>query len=201
MINEFIYLKVPEKWKVIYDSLLIKMAELGTDLLIECNASCKGVDKEYIACWNMFQAACAAYEFKEFKKADTLIKFIATKLKINLDDYKHLFVYYGTSEIFDLNDFVLTVANKDSEYKLDIHRFNSIIDNSFFITQNTYYHFILVPSDVTFIEGRYGKGHLQTVINYEEHDVIINDINYKLYLYYSPVGGFDEKVLLTFKTA
>lgn len=201
MIKEYIYLKVPEKWKVVYDALLIKMAELGTDLLVECNASCKGVDKEYIACWNMFQAACAAYELKEFKKADTLIKFITTKLNIDIDDYKPLCIYYGTSDTFDINDFEEEVVKENGKYNADIHKLLSIIDNTLIINQDKHYHYIIVPDKVTFIEGKYGIPGFETIINYQTYDVVINDIEHKLYLYYSPVGGFDEKVILKFTTA
>ena len=80
--EDYIYLKIPVAWKDVYEALLLKMSELGTDLLVECHASCKGVDKEYIACWNMFEAACAVYNLGETNKATTLIKFISTKLKV-----------------------------------------------------------------------------------------------------------------------
>ena len=82
----YIYLKIPTSWKLVYDKLLVKMANLGEDLLKECNASCTGENREYIACWNMFQAACAAFEIGEYSKANTLISFICAKLEISLID-------------------------------------------------------------------------------------------------------------------
>lgn len=200
MIKEYIYLKVPEKWKVVYDALLIKMAELGTDLLVECNASCKGVDKEYIACWNMFQAACAAYELKEFKKADTLIKFITTKLNIDIDDYKPLCIYYGTSDEFNIAEFEEEVVKENGKYDIYPHSLLSIVDNSFIINQDKQYHYILVPYKVTFVGGKYDNENIEIDIEYEEYDVVINDIEYKLYLYSSPVGSISENIILTFTT-
>lgn len=200
MIKEYIYLKVPEKWKVVYDALLIKMAELGTDLLVECNASCKGIDKEYIACWNMFQAACAAYELKEFKKADTLIKFITTKLNIDIDDYKPLCVYYGTSNTFDINDFEEEIVKENGKYDIYPHSLLSIVDNSFIINQDKQYHYVLVPYKVRFVGGKYDNENIEIDIEYEEYDVVINDIEYKLYLYSSPVGSIGENIILTFTT-
>lgn len=201
MFNEYIYLKVPEKWKAVYDSLLIKMAELGTDLLIECNASCKGVDKEYIACWNMFQAACTAYELKEFSKANTLIKFICTKLKINLEDYSVKHVYHCISHTLDIDSFVKDVLNPNGPYNFETHSLLTVIDKTIEINQTDHYQLILIPDDdnISIAEAKYGIPGLWSTIEYNKiTNIVIDDISYTLYYYYSPVGKFDEKVYVTF---
>lgn len=199
MLKQYIYLKVPNQWKAVYDALLLKMAELGTDLLVECNASCKGTDKEYIACWNMFQAACAAYELQEYKKADVLIKFICTKLNLDINMYETAEIYYGISNTFDINDFETEVIKPNGKYDLDVHSILSSIDKRFIIHQTDYYHYVVVPENVDFIEGSYGKPGFKTIINYQVYDIVLNNINYKLYLYYSPVGAFNEPIALTFE--
>lgn len=83
---KFTYLKVPCKYKCIYNQLLIKLSELGVDILNDCNAVCGGKNKYIITCWNMFQAACASYELGEEKKADLLMNYIKAQLKIKCEE-------------------------------------------------------------------------------------------------------------------
>lgn len=97
--NLWYYMKVPIQYKYIYDKLLIKLADIGTDLLKECNASCKGENKEFLACWNMFQAACAAYNNHEIDKANLLIKFISAKIGIGtIEDIVNVKIGYSADD-------------------------------------------------------------------------------------------------------
>lgn len=80
-----VVMTIPTTWLDVYNELLNYLANMGIDLLTECNASCKGSNKEYLACWNMFQVACAIYNNagEETSETDTLLHFIRTKLGIN----------------------------------------------------------------------------------------------------------------------
>ena len=78
----YIYLTVPEQYKCVYEKLLIKLSDLGIDIVKDCGATCRGINRNVINCWNMFQAACAAYTLGEEKKAHLLIHYINTQLQL-----------------------------------------------------------------------------------------------------------------------
>lgn len=80
--NEEIYLKIPTQYYSVYKTLLIKLSDLGEDLLKECSCDSNTKTKYIINCWNMFQAACAAYYLNETKKAELLINYITKQLKV-----------------------------------------------------------------------------------------------------------------------
>lgn len=78
----YIYLTVPEQYKCVYEKLLIKLSDLGIDIVKDCGATCRGINRSVINCWNMFQAACAAYTLGEEKKAHLLMHYINTQLQL-----------------------------------------------------------------------------------------------------------------------
>ena len=196
LLTNYIYLKIPTSWKLVYDKLLVKMANLGEDLLKECNASCTGENREYIACWNMFQAACAAFEIGEYSKANTLISFICAKLEISLIDTT-LIVYTGCT-----NDFRISQLKT---YSLESHPIISDVDLDFCIAHNKQYHFVMVPTGIKLINSKYGPIGFETDIYsddestlYRKDYVTIDGIDYTIYIYYSPVGEIDEPIKLKF---
>lgn len=85
--GNFVYLVVPEKYKCVYDKLLIKMSDLGIDMIKDCGATCRGINRHVINCWNMFNSACAAYSIGEEKKADLMINYINAQLRLNCPYY------------------------------------------------------------------------------------------------------------------
>ena len=91
--NPFIYLTVPYRYNCVYQKLLRKLSDLGIDILNDCGATCRGINRNIINCWNMFQAACGAYALGEEKKADLLINYINVQLKFGCplfyDENKH----------------------------------------------------------------------------------------------------------------
>lgn len=82
----YIYLVVPAKYECVYTKLLVKMTDLGIDLLKDCASTCRGINRQVLNCWNMFQAACCAYELGEYKKADLLINYVNASLKFACQD-------------------------------------------------------------------------------------------------------------------
>lgn len=83
----FIYLVVPSKYNCVYEKLLVKLSDLGIDIVKDCGATCRGINRHVINCWNMFQSACAAYSLNEVKKADLLINYVNEQLKLNCPYY------------------------------------------------------------------------------------------------------------------
>ena len=84
---EYVYMRIPAEYVCIYHKILVLFAEFGIDMLDDCNASCKDVNKNIINCFNMFNAAIAARQLGNFKLANNLIKYIESQLNI---DYKEL---------------------------------------------------------------------------------------------------------------
>ena len=69
----YTYLDVPSKYNCVYKRLLIKLSDLGVDMIKDCTSTCKGINRQVINCWNMFQSAMAAYQLGQDKLAETLL--------------------------------------------------------------------------------------------------------------------------------
>lgn len=78
----YIYLTIPEQYKCVYEKILVKLSDLGIDIVKDCGATCRGINRSVINCWNMFQAACAAYNLGEEKKAHLLMHYINVQLNL-----------------------------------------------------------------------------------------------------------------------
>lgn len=81
MEEEYIYIKIPQEYYKVYKNILIVLADYGEDMLYDCKASCASKNQDIVDCYNMFNAAIAAKELGKDKLAETLIKYITTKLK------------------------------------------------------------------------------------------------------------------------
>lgn len=83
----YTYLDVPSKYNCVYKKLLIKLSDLGVDMIKDCTSTCKGINRQVINCWNMLQSACAAYTLGYWKQADLLINYINSSLQFGCDEY------------------------------------------------------------------------------------------------------------------
>ena len=101
--GEYIYFTIPLRYKCVYDKLLTKMAELGLDLIKDCNAICNTPNKHLITCWNMFQAGCAAYNENQIKIADFIINYVNEQLCFNCDIFISNYIYIGHTNISPLD--------------------------------------------------------------------------------------------------
>lgn len=77
---EFVYMTIPAKYACIYHKLLIMLADMGVDMLADCQAGCNGRNKNVMSCWNMFQAACASYQLGLEKRAETLLNYVKAQI-------------------------------------------------------------------------------------------------------------------------
>ena len=85
-----IYLVVPVKYRCTYNRLLTALSDFGIDALKDCDSVCKGNKGQVIKCWNMFQAAIAAYNLGNEREADVL-KLVVKGLR-NKEIAKMLFI-------------------------------------------------------------------------------------------------------------
>ena len=79
---EYVYMTIPAKYICTYHRILIMLADYGLEMLNDCNASCKDGNRQVINCFNMFNAAVAAYKLGQTKVADTIIKYVNAKIKL-----------------------------------------------------------------------------------------------------------------------
>lgn len=84
-LDEFVYLKVPVTYQVLFENILSKMTVWGQELLDDCTASCSGNNKNILNAWNLFQAAITAYEYGNSNQANKIVNFISTSLGISND--------------------------------------------------------------------------------------------------------------------
>lgn len=96
----FIYLEIPIDYACTYHKLLTYMADYGVDAIKECDSACKGSNKSIIKCWNMFQAAIAAYSIGRKKEANLLIDYVNGQLDL---------IYKKTDFIPELNGYIYPI--------------------------------------------------------------------------------------------
>lgn len=127
----YTYLDVPSKYNCVYKKLLIKLSDLGVDMIKDCTSTCKGINRQVINCWNMFQSACAAYSLGYWKQADLLINYINSSLQFGCDEYttdeKPVFM------IFELN-IPITITGSQ---KIKYNEANFVIANREYVVEDT----------------------------------------------------------------
>lgn len=127
----YTYLDVPSKYNCVYKKLLIKLSDLGVDMIKDCTSTCKGINRQVINCWNMFQSACAAYTLGYWKQADLLINYINNSLQFGCDEYttdeKPVFT------IFELN-IPITITGSQ---KIKYNEANFVIANREYAVEDT----------------------------------------------------------------
>lgn len=127
----YTYLDVPSKYNCVYKKLLIKLSDLGVDMIKDCTSTCKGINRQVINCWNMFQSVCAAYTLGYWKQADLLINYINSSLQFGCDEYttdeKPVFM------IFELN-IPITITGSQ---KIKYNEANFVIANREYVVEDT----------------------------------------------------------------
>lgn len=97
--DKYSYLKIPLDYVCVYNKLAYCLLAYGVDIIKDCTASCKTIDKDIIKYWNLFQLAITCYDKGEVGKAEYFINYI----KANIDRiYKSNVVqnYNGANNYF-----------------------------------------------------------------------------------------------------
>lgn len=131
--NGFYLLKVPFKWKAIYNTLLRLMTKQGISIMEDCTSACSGKGKKLLACWIEFNVACASVEINQ-RSALILIQDVVNRLNTNyntdfdLDYYSTLDfeeeppkVLFGNCDFFEIDD--------------NYNTFDEIMKENYFTTQ------------------------------------------------------------------
>lgn len=77
---DYVYMTIPPAYACVYHKLLIMLADMGLDMLADCQAGCNGRNKNVMSCWNMFQSACASYQLGLQKQAETLLNYVKAQI-------------------------------------------------------------------------------------------------------------------------
>ena len=101
---DYIYTTIPAEWVCVHRKILMMMADYGEAMLKDCKASCTDRNSNIIECFNMFNAAVAAKNIGQDKKANLIINYI--KAKINQ-------IYKGV----DTSEFLTTCIDKNGTLK------------------------------------------------------------------------------------
>lgn len=206
----YVYLTVPLKYNCVYTKLLIMVSDLGIDLIKDCTSTCKGVNRQVINCWNMFQAACAAYQLGEEKKANLLINYIVAQLRLECKDAivsKPISVYIGHTDIPPFTFKNMSVADIIALPHVELNVQDEENQN-IIIKQEQSIHFVIVPDSVSLDNSEFGDvltttlwkevapadGAYRRMINNE----VVDGIHYTVYFFYSPMGSFKEDIKLNF---
>lgn len=215
--SDYMYLTIPTKYGCVYEKLLIKLSDLGVDMIKDCTSTCRGTNKLVVNCWNMFQGACASYMLGYEKQADLIIDYINKSLALGCtenggggDDpeppvYENI-MYYGHTDIapqtFEKMSIEEIFAIEDTTAKA-IRGTNA---NQFTINQEKKIHYLLIPDEtMTLVKAEYGtvlitnlwdgtKGAYKTV----NPGGIYNTIHYKVFFLYSP-QVFPDDIRITCK--
>lgn len=135
-----LYLEIPFDYLCVYHQLLNYLADFGEDALRDCDSTCKGSNKGIIQCWNMFQAAVAAYNLGQYKRANVLMKYIESQLEL---------IYKGR----DINEF-----SAGELYPVDDEGFVYGV-----VSCRNMMEFYVPTEDETFIQEIVVKGDKQTI--------------------------------------
>lgn len=96
----YVYTIIPAEWVCIHRKILMMMADYGEAMLKDCKASCSDRNSKIIECYNMFNAAVAAKNIDQDKKANLIINYI----KANIEQ-----IYKGV----DTSKFLTTCVDKN----------------------------------------------------------------------------------------
>lgn len=80
--NEIVMVELsfPQERQRLYNRLLTLFSKYGEEALKDCSATCATHNKNVVTCWNLFNAATAAYNLGEVKKANFIWDYIDRQL-------------------------------------------------------------------------------------------------------------------------
>lgn len=178
----YTYLDVPSKYNCVYKKLLIKLSDLGVDMIKDCTSTCKGINRQVINCWNMFQSACAAYTLGYWKQADLLINYINSSLQFGCDEYtideKPVFM------IFELN-IPITITGSQ---KIKYNEANFVIANREYVVEDTLTIYQVINERENIIASGLS---VNSPVKFNE--LVLNAEVGQVYIFRASVEGQDEE--------
>ena len=87
--EEMIVLSIPKEWEDTYIKLLTVISQSGEAILNDCSYGCKGDGSIMFNCWNIFQAACAAYALGNIKRANLYINYVKKQMHTDFSTKKN----------------------------------------------------------------------------------------------------------------
>jgi hypothetical protein len=178
----YTYLDVPSKYNCVYKKLLIKLSDLGVDMIEDCTSTCKGINRQVINCWNMFQSACAAYTLGYWKQADLLINYINSSLQFGCDEYttdeKPVFM------IFELNIPIIITGSQKIKY----NEANFVIANREYAVEDTLTIYRVINGRENIIASGLS---VNSPVKFNE--LVLNAEVGQVYIFRASVEGEDEE--------
>ena len=144
---KYVYMVIPSPYVCVYHNVLRLLADYGEEMLKDCKATCTQRNSGVIECWNMFNAAVAAYNLsnkneddpdKHLKLSKLLISYVTTKIKQidrNIDESSIIFPVDENGRL----EAIVTCGDKPifriSEDNMELyeHLFNDQQDEHFFL--------------------------------------------------------------------
>ena len=77
---EYVYITIPAEYICVYHRILAMLADYGEEMLEDCKATCTDKNSGVIECFNMFNAAVAARKLGKTSLANTIIKYVKSKI-------------------------------------------------------------------------------------------------------------------------
>lgn len=209
--DNYIYLSVPAVYKCVYEDILAKLADYGTDLVKDCSANCKNTNKQIMVCWNMFQAACAAYTIGNFKQATLLINYIIAQLKckctengypnpVNITDFNVLYELDDNNNII-INGITFTIDNIENTipntlrieyFDEDVNDYISFVSNSIIISPTDINKFSLDGNSCKTYNIRMSVKTIDGIRAYSDNFIIYTDNEDYDNSHYFIYGNIDE---------
>lgn len=135
--DEWIYLTVPKAYQCVFEKLLNKLATWGQELLDDCTVSCKGQNRNILNAWNLFNAACIAYETSATTKSDYIVNYIKGLLGFNCPDEEDeyntpVLKNFALSVIYSTDGPIIDIKKATLSYEHE----NNLVDNSLKLINN-----------------------------------------------------------------
>jgi hypothetical protein len=205
--NDFIYLRIPNEYDCIYQSILSKLATVGIKDFEDCRGlravfNCNPCGKtlgDLMDAWNMFQIACTSYEIGQVDKADTIINHINSKYKLGCPTLVRKYskiIYFGDSYVPVTEEIILAGSSIDyyEDNTIQVPFFKPI-------------HYIAIPEEIylesaenSIVAGQYLFNEVTGEDDYLKRKIILNGENYYLF-YIDYIEPFNSYINVKFKEA
>lgn len=123
---EVINITYPKEWNYIAQQILYLFSEYGLDAIKDCKASCTKKSSHVIDCYNIFNAAVAAYNAKRTKEANLIINYLKGQLNlyyVNISvGTNKLYIGCGlsTDDVINENNLITDIKTIVGDYEINV---------------------------------------------------------------------------------